>query len=72
MQATTITEVVQHLDEILQWSRNNQSRLGYFAALYRAVTVNVKERLGTGFFHDDARLEQVGVVFANRYFAAFT
>lgn len=54
MQATTITEVVQSLDRILEWSRNNQSRLGYFAALYRAVTVNVKEKLGTGFFWDYA------------------
>ena len=72
MHATTITEVIQHLDEILKWSRNNHSRLGYFAALYRAVTVSVKEKLGTGFFDDDARLERVGVAFANRYFEAFS
>ena len=50
MQATTIAEVIQHFDEIREWSRNNQSRLGYFAALYREVTVNVKDKLGTGYF----------------------
>ncbi len=50
MEATTITEVIEHLDDILEWSRNNQSRLGYFATLYREVTLSVKGQAGGRLF----------------------
>ncbi|MGB1250281.1 MAG: DUF5995 family protein [Candidatus Promineifilaceae bacterium] len=71
MQAKTIDEVITHLDEIIAWSRTHHSRLGYFAALYRRVTVQVKQNIAAGNFENNARMEQLDVIFANRYLAAF-
>jgi hypothetical protein len=71
MQAKTIDDVIQQLDSIIDWARTNNSRLGYFAALYRKVTVKVKEGIAEGFFEDGARMERLDVVFANRYLEAF-
>lgn len=71
MLATTIDEVVNHLDEIIIWAQTNESCLGYFAALYRKVTLEVKQKIQDGYFEDNARMEQLDVVFANRYLAAY-
>lgn len=67
----SIEQVVQRLSEIVSESKERRSRLGYFAALYRQVTVAVQEKIGTGYFDDDARLEQLDVVFASRYLTAY-
>jgi len=50
--ARTIDEVIVHLDDIIARSIREQSRLGYFAALYRKVTVKVKEGIAQGRFED--------------------
>jgi hypothetical protein len=71
MPANTIDEVIQQLDNIIDWALSNKSRLGYFAALYRKVTLNVKEGIAEGFFEDDERMERLDVIFANRYLEAF-
>lgn len=39
--ATSIDEVIAQLTAIVEWSKQNDSRSGYFAALYRKVTVQV-------------------------------
>ena len=68
----TIDGVIERLDEIIEWSLENKSRLGYFPALYRKVTVAVKEKIEAGnFFDDDERMERLDVIFANRYLDAF-
>lgn len=71
MQAKTIDEVIQQLDQIIDWACRNNSRLGYFAALYRKVTLQVKEGIADGFFEDGERMERLDVIFANRYLEAF-
>jgi hypothetical protein len=71
LKAETIEEVIQSLDKILDWSKTNKSRLGYFAALYRKVTVQVKEGIEKGLFDDGERMERLDVIFANRYLEAF-
>ncbi len=71
MQAKTIDEVIQELESMIDWARSHNSRLGYFAALYRKVTVKVKEGIADGLFDDGERMERLDVVFANRYLAAF-
>ncbi len=69
---TTIKDVIARLDEIIEWSLQNKSRLGYFPALYRKVTVAVQEKIDKGdFFDDDERMERLDVIFANRYLDAF-
>lgn len=70
MSAKTIDDVIHQLDSIIDWARTNNSRLGYFAALYRRVTIKVKEGIAAGFFEDGARMERLDVVFANRYLEA--
>ncbi|HZF08989.1 MAG TPA: DUF5995 family protein [Thermoanaerobaculia bacterium] len=67
-----IDGVLAQLDEILAWCIDNGSRAGYFAALYRRVTRTVRQRIGTGYFDDDARMEVLDVTFASRYLQAFS
>jgi hypothetical protein len=69
--AQTINEVVQQLDDIIEWAYSQKSRLGYFAALYRKVTINVKEGITADFFEDGERMERLDVIFANLYLKAF-
>ena len=68
--AQTIDEVVDELTAIIDDARRHPSRAGYFAALYRKVTVRVRERIAEGAFDDDARMERLDVLFANRYLDA--
>ena len=70
-QATTINEVISILDEIILESEKNKDPSGYFAALYRKVTLKVKEGIKTGYFEDGKRMEKLDVIFANRYINAY-
>ena len=49
-QINSIQQVVFALDEIISDSVKNKNPLGYFAALYRNVTVKVKEGIENNFF----------------------
>ena len=64
---TTTDQVIEGLDQIIENSRENQSPLGYFAALYRKVTISVKEGISNGVFEDGPRMERLDVIFASRY-----
>lgn len=70
MVAGSIDEVIEQLDEIVDLARRQMSRLGYFAALYRNVTSEVKEGILAGKFEDAARMERLDVAFASRYLDA--
>ncbi len=69
--ATSIGEAIDRLSAIIQWSLANDSRLGYFPALYRKVTVSVRDGIQKGAFDDGKRMERFDVIFANRYLDAF-
>jgi hypothetical protein len=71
MQANTLNEVVQHLDAIIVQCRQNNSRIGYFATLYRAMTLGVQTGIAQGVFDDGVRMEKLDVAFANRYLQAY-
>ena len=64
----TIGDVVAAIERIIEWSIANASRLGYFAALYKRITVSIQKNLPE--FQNPARMETLDVVFASRYFAA--
>ena len=66
-----IDDVVRRLDSIIAWARENRSPLGYFAALYRTVTVSVGEAITAGFFEDGPRMARLDAVFASHYIDAF-
>ena len=67
----TIDNVIILLDKIIADSENNQNPLGYFAALYRKVTIKVKDGIHENFFDDGPRMEKLDVVFAKRYLDAY-
>ncbi len=70
MPAATIDEVIEQLDGVIGRAHREASRDGYFAALYRKVTVAVKQGIAEGLFEDGERMERLDVVFANRYLEA--
>jgi hypothetical protein len=72
MQAKTLDEVVACLDSIIQNCHQKSSRAGYFACLYRKMTVAIKKAIDNGEFEDAARMEKLDVFFANRYLEAYT
>ncbi len=71
MSDRTIEEIINSLEEIIYTSKQTENPLGYFAALYQKVTITVKDKLGTNYFDNDARMERLDVVFANRYLIAY-
>jgi hypothetical protein len=70
MPPQTIDEILIELDQIILHAREERDRLGFFAALYRNVTIKVKEGIAAGLFEDGPRMERLDVTFANRYLAA--
>lgn len=70
MSAETIDDVINKLSRQIARHRDTGSRRGYFPALYRRVTVAVKEGIEQGRFDDGPRMERLDVVFANFYLRA--
>src|SRR5579864_1769500 len=69
--AETIEQVIHALDDIIAWAWTEKSRIGYFAALYRRVTCSVKAGIDQGKFQNGPLMEQLDVIFANRYLQAY-
>ncbi len=69
--ATTIDEVILNLDNIISTCRQQQNRIGYFASLYRKMTLAVKQGIANNSFADGKRMELLDVIFANRYLQAW-
>lgn len=67
----TINDVLFRLDEIVEECRISQSRIGYFAILYRQVTRRVKEGILQCEFEDNPRMEMLDVLFAKRFIDAY-
>ena len=70
MSARNIDEVVEALDAIVANAQRDGDRVGYFAALYRRVTVAVREGIRRGDFLDSDRMDRLDTRFANRYLDA--
>ena len=69
--ANTIDGVIEILEYIIQYSEKSNDPSGYFAALYQKVTIKVKEEIANNYFDDGPRMEQLDVLFANRYIDAW-
>lgn len=67
----TIDDVLNRLDGIIETSIRERSPVGYFAALYRGTTQQIKAMINEGGFEDGERIERLDVVFASRYIAAY-
>ena len=68
--AANIDEVLAQLEQLIAHCKAQNSRLGYFAALYRQVTLEVKRGILLGSFDDGPRMNHFDTVFGNRFFAA--
>jgi anti-anti-sigma regulatory factor len=58
-------------DEVCDDARRRESRAGFFAAMYRSVTREVRRRAEAGDYDDPARMEHFTEVFAARYLDAY-
>lgn len=68
---TSIAEVITHLELIVEESLHRDEREGYFASLYLRVTREIKNKINANYFDDNQRMEELDVVFANRYLTAY-
>ncbi len=71
MSVAEIDVVLQRLDTVLDDTILRQSRAGFFAALYRKVTVAVRDAVVAGRFADGDRIAHLDRVFAERYLDAY-
>ena len=67
---TTIADVIEAISSIIDWSIDASSRLGYFAALYKRITIAVGTAITQGKFQNGPLMERFDVAFAIRYFDA--
>jgi hypothetical protein len=70
MRADDIDEVIDHLTGIVRDARRDGDRLGYFASLYRQVTVAIRDAIRANEFDDGERMSRFDAHFGNRYFDA--
>lgn len=67
---TTIEEVVHRLGREVATSIRGHDPVGFFASLYRQVTVAVADAITDGRFEDGPRMSRFDAAFGNRYFDA--
>ncbi|MCY3411955.1 MAG: hypothetical protein INQ03_10030 [Candidatus Heimdallarchaeota archaeon] len=71
MPSTHIDHVIRRLEFVIQWSIKHKSRIGYFAALYERVTIEVDKMIDDEYFNDNDLMMQFDVIFAEHYLSAF-
>jgi len=71
MPLQTIEDVIAELNTIVDYCVQHRHRAGFFAALYKRMTVAVSEGIAAGIFEDGKRMEQLDICFAQRYLDAW-
>ncbi len=67
----TIDDVIREMNQVVDRCIREKSKIGYFAVLYRDVTIQVKNKIQDGnYFEDGKRMERLDVVFAERFLNA--
>jgi Family of unknown function (DUF5995) len=69
-QQPTFGSTIGALDQVVERARQRHERTGFFAALYRGVTVEMATRARAGHFEDPIRIERFTSGFARRYLDA--
>ena len=69
--ATSIQEVLDQLDLIIENSLATNDRLGLFAFVYRRTTAEILKEIQLKSFEDNERMERLDVAFANLYLDAY-
>ncbi|MFT5583185.1 MAG: hypothetical protein ACI9VR_000763 [Cognaticolwellia sp.] len=68
--AQNIDQVIEELDVVVAWAIENGKPAGLFAAMYRQVTLRVRDGIANGDFDDGPRMDRFDTVFAGRYLEA--
>ena len=66
-----IDAVIARLDEIIVISIETRDRMGWFAAMYRRVTIAVRDGILAGRFEDGERMVRFDAIFAQRFITAW-
>lgn len=66
----SIDGVKEKLDQVVDWSLEAKSRLGYFAALCRRMLLQLEEEIEAGRFDHGRRVERMMLASVNRYLEA--
>ena len=66
----TIGDAERNIEKVIEWSVHANSNIGYFAVLYKRVTIAIRDAINNGEFEDGPRMERLDVAFARRYFNA--
>lgn len=66
-----IDAVIERLDEIIAAAMATDDRMGWFAAMYRRVTIAVREGIVAGRFEDAQRMVRFDAIFAQRFIRAW-
>jgi hypothetical protein len=69
-QPENVDDVLRNIDQIVDWAIKAESHIGYFAVVYKRVTLAIREAINEGEFKDGHRIAQLDVAFAQRYFNA--
>lgn len=69
--ATTIDEVLEQLDEIINQSVSRGDYLCLFAFVYRETTAQIKNAILAGRFENPKRMERLDIIFAGFYIDAY-
>ena len=64
----TLDDSVRGIDQVVDWAIKAESHIGYFAALYKRITLAIQDAITEGVFDDGDRIGQLGIVFSQRYF----
>lgn len=67
----SLDDVIGELGGIVEDSRKNADVAGYFAALYKRVTIEVRDAIARGDFEDNDRMTNLDIRFASRYLDAY-
>jgi hypothetical protein len=62
--------VVEAIADVVREAKNSGSRVGFFAAMYSGVTVQVRAGVESDQFEDGPRMERLATTFAARYLDA--
>ncbi len=71
MPVADIDGVLSRLETIIADTKQRRDPLGCFAALYRQVTLRVRDGITNGLFDDGPRMSRFDAQFANAYFTAY-
>jgi non-ribosomal peptide synthetase component F len=70
MSVNGIDELIEALAGVVRKAEADADCAGYFATLYRQVSVEVREAIRAGRFDDGQRMSRFDAIFGNRYFDA--